>query len=88
MKILYIYNTLNKPISTAKSCKLGNLNKYAFISNPFINKYKVKKAAEVLFNIKVKKVAVINSIGKAKNFKGKCGKRIDKKKFYISVYNK
>lgn len=87
MKILHLYDILRKPINTSKSCMLGNLNKYVFTTSISTNKSQVARVVEKLFGIKVKKVSIINSLGKLKLFKGVYGNMVNKKKFYISIYN-
>lgn len=87
MKNLHLYDILKKPINTSKTCVLGNLNKYAFVTDIEINKSRVKKVVRKLFGIKVKKVSTINSLGKLRLFKGIYGNMINKKKIYISIYN-
>ena len=87
MKILHLYDILKKPINTSKSCMLGNLGKYVFITGISTNKSQVARVVEKLFGIKVKKVSIINSLGKLKLFKGVHGNMVNKKKFYISIYN-
>ena len=88
MKILHLYDILRKPINTSKSCILGNLSKYVFVTSSNVNKFKVRLVVEKLFGIKVKKISIINSLGKSKIFKGVHGNMISRKKFYISIYNK
>ena len=58
---------LIKPIMTEKMAILQEReNKYAFLVNAKNNKIDVKRAVEKKFNVKVKKVGIINQLGKEK----------------------
>ena len=58
---------LKEPILTEKLAILQEReNKYAFLINPSNNKIDVKRAVEKKFNVKVKKVGIINQSGKEK----------------------
>ena len=50
-------------------------NKYAFLVNSKNNKIDVKKAVEKKFNVKVKKVGIINQSGKEKTMNVRSGGR-------------
>jgi len=50
-------------------------------------KIEIKQAVEQMFNVKVKKVSVINVKGKAKRFKQLSGKRSDWKKAFVSLHS-
>ena len=65
---------LIKPILTEKMAILQEReNKYAFIIHSSSNKIMVKKAVEKKFNVKVKKVGIINQLGKEKTMNVKSG---------------
>ena len=67
---------LIKPILTEKIAILQEReNKYAFIVNSRSNKIEVKRAVEKKFNVKVKKVGIINQSGKEKTMNVKSGGR-------------
>ena len=67
---------LIKPILTEKMAILQEReNKYAFIINSSSNKIVVKKAVEKKFNVKVKKVGIINQLGKEKTMNVRSGGR-------------
>ena len=69
-------NTLIKPIFTEKISILEERqNKYAFIVNRSSNKNEIKKAVEQKFDVKVKKVGIINRIGKEKQMSVRSGGR-------------
>ena len=67
---------LIKPILTEKMAILQEReNKYAFLINPGNNKIEVKRAVEKKFNVKVKKVGIINRLGKEKTMNVRSGGR-------------
>ena len=69
-------NTLIKPIFTEKNSILEERqNKYAFIVNRSSNKNEIKEAVEQKFDVKVKKVGIINRIGKEKQMSVRSGGR-------------
>ncbi|MBN1151416.1 50S ribosomal protein L23 [candidate division WOR-3 bacterium] len=56
-----------RPIVTEKSTKLKETeNKYGFLVSNRSNKIEVKKAVELLFNVKVENVSIMNRRGKIK----------------------
>ena len=69
-------NILIKPIFTEKISILEERqNKYAFIVNISSNKIEIKEAVEQKFDVKVKKVGIINRIGKEKQMSVRSGGR-------------
>jgi large subunit ribosomal protein L23 len=69
-------NILIKPIFTEKISILEERqNKYAFIVNIFSNKIEIKEAIEQKFDVKVKKIGIINCIGKEKQMSVRSGGR-------------
>tara|TARA_B100000676_G_C17901923_1_gene745075 strand:+ start:66 stop:383 length:318 start_codon:yes stop_codon:yes gene_type:complete len=67
---------LKKPIFTEKISMLEERqNKYAFEVDRNSNKIEIKKAVELKFDVKVKKVGIINIIGKEKQMTVKSGGR-------------
>jgi len=60
------YDIIKRPIVTEKSTKLSEQNKYTFEVDKKANKIQIKEAIEAIFDVKVKKVNVINGIPKAK----------------------
>lgn len=58
------YQIVKRPIVTEKTTKLAESNKYTFVVDKAANKIQIKEAIEALFDVKVKKVNVMN--GKAK----------------------
>ena len=69
-------NILIKPIFTEKISILEERqNKYAFIVNISSNKIEIKKAIERKFDVKVKKVGIVNCVGKEKQMSVRSGGR-------------
>jgi len=58
------YQIVKRPIVTEKTTKLAEANKYTFVVDKNANKIQIKEAVEAIFDVKVKKVNVMN--GKAK----------------------
>ena len=80
---------LIKPILTEKMAILQEReNKYAFFVNSKNNKIEVKRAVEKKFNVKVKKVGIINKSGKEKTMNVKSGGRTIRTKGHRSSVKK
>lgn len=79
------YDLIRSPIVTEKSTILGEQVKYVFEIAPAANKSSVKKAIEEIFDVKVKSVNTLNQVGKEKRFKGRVGRRSDKKKAIVTL---
>ncbi|MBN2697047.1 MAG: 50S ribosomal protein L23 [Bacilli bacterium] len=60
------YQIIKRPIVTEKSTKLVESRKYTFEVDKNANKIQIKDAIEAIFNVKVTKVNVVNSLPKAK----------------------
>ncbi|MFO7703169.1 MAG: 50S ribosomal protein L23 [Psychroflexus maritimus] len=60
------YEIIKRPIVTEKTTKLAEENKYTFEVDKRANKIQIKDAIEQIFDVKVKKVNVINGKPKAK----------------------
>jgi large subunit ribosomal protein L23 len=78
------YHIIRAPIVTEKSTMLGE-NKLTFQVSVDASKLDVKEAVEAIFNVKVAKVNTMLVKGKRKVFKGKKGKRADKKKAIVTL---
>ena len=62
-------NIIVKPLITEKTTKLAedpNLNQYTFVVNKKANKVEIKKAIELIFNVKVLSVNTVNVLPKYK----------------------
>ena len=69
-------NILIKPIFTEKISILEERqNKYAFIVNISSNKIEIKEAIERKFDVKVKKIGIVNCVGKEKQMSVRSGGR-------------
>ena len=60
------YDIIKKPIITEKSAIQMENNKYTFEVDYSANKTEIKQAIEEIFEVKVDKVNVVNSIAKSK----------------------
>jgi large subunit ribosomal protein L23 len=60
-----IYDVLRRPLVTEKSnYQTGKLHQYSFEVTPDANRTLVKEAVEQMFDVKVKRVNIINTAGK------------------------
>ena len=81
-----IIKVLVAPIVSEKSTRLADENRqFAFNVVPDASKPEVRKAVELMFDVKVKGVQIANVRGKAKRFGQKMGKRSDWKKAYVTL---
>jgi len=74
-----------EPVISELSTIMAEEDKYIFVVRPDANKIEIKYAIEKLFNVGVKKVNVINVMGKRKRMRFKIGKRSDWKKAVVTV---
>ena len=80
---------LIKPILTEKMAILQEReNKYAFLTNLNSNKIEIKRAVEKKFNVRVKKVGIINQLGKEKTLNVRSGGRTNRKTGHRSSVKK
>lgn len=81
-----IARVLEKPLISEKSTNSAELNKtFVFKVQNKSNKFQIKQAIELMFDVKVDSVHVINMKGKAKRFGRSIGKRSDWKKAYVKL---
>lgn len=59
-----LYQIVRKPIVTEKAVSFSKGNKYIFRVSSKTNKTEVRKAIEKLYEVKVKDIRMINTIGK------------------------
>ena len=85
MKNYKHYDLIRKPIITEKTTILSEQNKYTFEVMEIADKSAVKSAIENIFNVKVKKVNMLNIKGKVKRFKGRIGQQSDVKKAIVTL---
>jgi large subunit ribosomal protein L23 len=79
------YDMIRKPIITEKALIAAELGKYFFEVAPSVNKIKVKKAVEAIFNVKVLQVNMSNTHRKKKIFKGREGFRNSQKRAIVTL---
>lgn len=60
-------------------------NQFVFKVRTDANKSEIRKAVEMMFEVKVESVQVLNVQGKKKRFKAMLGKRADWKKAYVRL---
>ena len=75
-----LYASIQRPIITEKATLLSNNSQVIFSIPMDVSKKNLKEAVEKLFRVNVKKINIIVSKGKTKRFKGKIGKRKNKKR--------
>ena len=81
-----IMKVLLAPIVSEKSTRLADENRqFAFRVVPDASKPEVRKAVELMFDVKVEAVQMANVRGKVKRFGQKMGKRSDWKKAYVTL---
>ena len=86
MKQERIMNVLVAPHVSEKSTMVGEKNKQVvFKVAKDANKYEIKQAVELVFNVKVAQVRTLNVKGKTRTFRQKEGRRKSWKKAYISL---
>ena len=81
-----MYQVLLAPHISEKSTLLAEeKNQHVFRVAPDATKSEVKTAVEQIFKVKVERVRILNTRGKAKRFGGRLGKRSDTRKAYITL---
>ena len=77
---------IREPKISEKATLLADKHKqFTFKVLKTATKFEIKQAVEQLFNVKVKRVAVLSVKGKTKRFKQRLGVRSDWKKAYVSL---
>jgi large subunit ribosomal protein L23 len=81
------YDIIKSPLITEKLTGLQDLgeNKVGFVVDRKATKPEIKKAVEQLFNVKVKKVNVLNIKSKPKRYGRYMGRRPGFKKAYVTL---
>ena len=86
MKKEQLMNVLLAPHITEKtSLAMQNHNQYTFRVRRDATKTDVRKAVELMFDVKVAGVQVVNEPGKARRFGKTVGRTQDWKKAYVSL---
>ncbi|MCD6056136.1 MAG: rplW [Gammaproteobacteria bacterium] len=77
---------LHSPQVSEKSTLSADKNRtYVFRVQQDTNKQEIKKAVELMFDVKVKSVNVLNQVGKEKRFSGRLGRQSGYKKAYVTL---
>ncbi len=78
---------LREPHTSEKTTVIAEkLKQFTFKVLKDATKSEIKMAVEHIFNVKVKKVSIVNVKGKTKRFKQTSGKRSDWKKAFVSLH--
>jgi large subunit ribosomal protein L23 len=81
-----IMKVLISPVVSEKSTRLADQNRqFVFKVVKDASKPEVRKAVELMFDVKVDAVQIANVNGKIKRFGGKLGKRADWKKAFVTL---
>ena len=81
-----LMKVLLAPIVSEKSTRLADANRqFVFKVLPNASKPEVRKAVELMFDVKVENVQIANVGGKTKRFGQSMGKRADWKKAYVTL---
>jgi len=78
-------NLIKKPIISEKSSSLSSLNKYCFEVLKSANKKLIKKAIEEIYKVKVSHINILNVKGKKIIYRGKQGRKANKKKVIVTL---
>lgn len=80
-----MHDLLLKPVITEKTTMMMSDGKYTFKVPLRANKVEIRKAVEAVFNVKVKSVATLRTMGKVKRMGRYVGKRPDYKKAIVTL---
>ena len=80
-----MYELLRAPIITEKATLLSEFNQVSFWVPADANKFEIKHAIEGLFDVSVRKVNTLIQKGKTKQFRGRAGRRSDRKKAIVTL---
>ncbi|MFA5539161.1 MAG: 50S ribosomal protein L23 [Gemmobacter sp.] len=79
------YDVIRKPVITEKATMASEANAVVFEVAMDASKPEIKEAVETVFGVKVKAVNTTVAKGKAKKFRGRDGRRADRKKAYVTL---
>jgi large subunit ribosomal protein L23 len=80
------YQVVLRPLITEKATHLSERhNAYTFEVNPLATKTEIKRAVEVLFNVKVADVRTQNRRGKSRRYRLKAGRMRNWKKAIVAL---
>ena len=80
-----MHDLLLKPVITEKTTMMMSDGKYTFKVPLHANKIEIRKAVEKVFNVKVKNVPTLRTMGKMKRMGKYIGKRPDYKKAIVTL---
>ncbi len=80
-----MYELIRAPIVTEKSTLISEHNHVSFWVPVNANKFEIKHAVENLFEVKVTNVNTLRQQGKNKRFRGRMGRRIERKKAIVTL---
>jgi large subunit ribosomal protein L23 len=81
-----LMKVLLAPIVSEKTTRIADsARQYAFKVLPGATKPEVRKAVELMFDVKVNSVQICNMLGKVKRHGQSIGKRADWKKAYVTL---
>ena len=82
------YDVIKRPLMTEKTTNLQELrNQYFFEVHTSTNKSEVRKAVETLFDVKVKKVNILNMPAKYRRVLGRPGRTAPWKKAIVTLHD-
>ncbi len=82
-----LMKVLLSPIVSEKSTRLADKhNQFAFKVLTVASKPEIRKAVELMFDVKVKSVQVSNMNGKVKRTGNTIGRRVNWKKAYVTLH--
>ena len=79
------YEVIRAPVITEKATMLSEYNQVSFYVALDATKPEIKAAVEELFKVKVTAVNTLRLKGKTKRFRGRPGRRNDRKKAIITL---
>lgn len=81
-----LMETLRSPVISEKSTIAADANRqFVFEVAPDSTKPEIRKAVEMMFDVKVETVRVVNTKGKTKRAGNKLGRRKDIRKAYVRL---
>ncbi len=80
-----LYQVILEPLISEKSTNAGEKGQMVLKVLPDADKAEVRTAVETLFNLRVKRVQIVNVRGKVKGFGRIKGKQNDWKKAYVCL---
>lgn len=78
-------DSLRFPVLSEKTVRLQENGVYVFVVSSWAKKDLVRKAVESVFDVKVRKVSILNRKGKVKSFRGRSGVRSDVRRAHVSL---